>query len=240
MNLLSIGNSFSQDAHKWLHKLAEQNAIDLETVNLYIGGCSLEIHWNNVKSGLADYDLEQNGEEAQGKISILEALTMRKWDAITVQQVSQDSGRYETFEPYLSSLVSFVREKQPDAKLYFHQTWAYETDSGHFGFANYHHDQKEMFRCIQEASQKAARSVDAALIPAGSVIQSLRDTVPEFSYGNGGLSLCRDGFHLSWDYGRFAAAATWLRAVTGQKIKAGKFEEMCPALLEKILAAVNE
>ena len=53
MKVLSIGNSFSQDAHKWLHKLAENNGVDLETVNLYIGGCSLETHWKNAKENNA-------------------------------------------------------------------------------------------------------------------------------------------------------------------------------------------
>ena len=61
MKVLSIGNSFSQDAHKWLHKLAENNGVDLETVNLYIGGCSLGTHWKNAKENNADYEFELNG-----------------------------------------------------------------------------------------------------------------------------------------------------------------------------------
>jgi hypothetical protein len=104
---------------------------------------------------------------------------------------------------------------------------------------NYQHDQKKMYRCIQEASQKAALSMDAPLIPTGKIIQILRETVPEFQYQNGGLSLCRDGFHLSLDYGRFAAAATWLRTLTGEKIAVSEFEDFDPKLLEKILAVVN-
>ena len=50
MRILSIGNSFSQDAHKWLNKLASDNGIELENVNLYIGGCSLETQWYNFKN----------------------------------------------------------------------------------------------------------------------------------------------------------------------------------------------
>lgn len=37
MKILSIGNSFSQDAHKWLHKLAKVNGVEFEIANLYIG-----------------------------------------------------------------------------------------------------------------------------------------------------------------------------------------------------------
>lgn len=147
---------------------------------------------------------------------------------------------YETYEPYLSSLVSVVREAQPDAKLYFHQTWAYEIDANHGGFANYNNNQTEMYHRIKDTSEKAAKSICAELIPTGTVIQALRETVPEFDYKNGGLSLCRDGFHLSWDYDRFAAAATWLHTITGKKNNASYFEDFNPELLKKIIYAVNE
>lgn len=47
--ILSIGNSFSQDAQRYLHELAKSEGMDLQTVNLYIGGCSLERHFRNLK-----------------------------------------------------------------------------------------------------------------------------------------------------------------------------------------------
>ena len=68
----------------------------------------------------------------------------------------------------------------------------------------------------------------------------MRETVPEFDYQNGGLSLCRDGFHLSLDYGRYAAAATWLHIIIGEKINAADFEDFNPELLKKIIDVVNE
>ena len=240
MKILSIGNSFSQDAHKWLHKLAKVNGVEFETANLFIGGCSLETHWKNAQENNAHYDLEFNGGGSERKISIAEALELEKWDIITVQQVSSLSGMYETYEPYLSSLVSVVRKAQPDAKMYFHQTWAYEIDSVHGGFVNYNNNQAEMYHRIKDTSEKAAKSICAELIPTGTVIQALRETVPEFDYKNGGLSLCRDGFHLSWDYGRFAAAATWLHTITGKTMNASYFEDFNPELLKETNDVVNE
>ena len=239
MKICSIGNSFSQDAHKWLHKLAKVNGIDLKTANLYIGGCSLETHWKNAEKNNAYYSLELNGNAGTRNVSIEEALNLEKWDVITLQQVSQHSGIFETYEPYLSLLANMVKKIQPDAKLYFHQTWAYETDSNHEGFANYNNDQTEMYRCIKEACAKATQSINAELIPSGKVIQTLRETVAEFDYKNGGLSLCRDGFHLSLDYGRYAVAATWLHTIIGGKINATDFENFNPELLKKIIDVVN-
>ena len=240
MKICSIGNSFSQDAHKWLHKLAKENGIEAETVNLVIGGCSLQMHWNNVENNSASYGLEVNGNPAERMISMEEALKMDQWDIVTIQQVSWQSGMPQTYEPYLSRLAGLIRSLQPAAKLYFHQTWAYETDSGHDGFVLYRNDQAEMYRCIQNASNLAAQAIHAEMIPAGRVIQTLRETVPEFDYQNGGASLCRDGFHMSFDYGRFAVAATWLRTLTGVKVEAAEFEDFDPLLLKKILAVVND
>lgn len=239
MKILSIGNSFSTDAHKWLHKLALINGCEVEAHNLFIGGCSLEAHWKNFAENKPDYSLEINGNEGENLVSIADALAMDKWDVITFQQASHFSGMAESYEPYLSDLVAEVRQIQPQAKLYFHQTWAYETDSLHPGFADYNHSQQEMFERIVAASQKAAKAIGAEIIPVGTVIQQIRKTVPEFDYQNGGLSLCRDGFHLSFDYGRFAAAAVWLRTLTGKKIKCGAFEDFDTALLNKILEVVN-
>ncbi|MBQ8784018.1 MAG: DUF4886 domain-containing protein [Clostridia bacterium] len=239
MKLLSIGNSFSTDAHKWLHKLAKINGIKIETANLFIGGCSLETHWKNFTENSADYSLELNGNEGERMIGIPDALNMDKWDVITLQQASHFSGMEETYEPYLTSLADAVKEAQPQAKLYFHQTWAYETDSLHPGFADYNHSQQEMFERIVSASQKASKAIGAEIIPTGSVVQKLRETVPEFDYRNGGISLCRDGFHLSFDYGRFTAAAVWLKTLTGKKNQCDAFQDFDTALLNKILEVVN-
>lgn len=240
MKVLSIGNSFSQDAHRWLHKLALANGVDIRTVNLVIGGCSLETHWTNASQNNSYYDLERNGGTNKGKISINDALQMDEWDIITLQQVSGWSGIFETYEPYLSSLAELIRKVCPNAKLWFHQTWAYETDSTHCHFANYNNDQRQMFDSIASATKEAAKTINVGIIPAGRVIQSLREVVGEFDYKNGGLSLCRDGFHLSLDYGRYAVAATWLATLSGKPIKSEGFEDFDINLLNKINVVVNE
>ena len=97
-----------------------------------------------------------------------------------------------------------------------------------------------MYERINWATEQAAKTIEAELIPTGEVIQTLRETVPDFDYKRGGISLCRDGFHLSFDYGRFAAAATWLRTISGKKIKIKEFENFNTILLEKILDVVNK
>lgn len=237
MKLLSIGNSFSQDAHRYLHELAKHNGIDLETVNLFIGGCNLQRHCACLDSGEAAYDLELNGGEGVRRISLGDALRSDDFDLITVQQSSGDSGRPQTYFPYLEKLVSCCREKQPSARLLFHQTWAYETDSDHKAFIHYGRDQAEMYRRICDCTEMVKKVAGIPVIPAGAMIQTLRNTVPEFDYRKGGISLCRDGFHLSLDYGRLAAAYVWLGCITGENITLKGFGSFSEALTAKIQAA---
>ncbi len=239
MKVLSIGNSFSTDAHKFLHKLSKLNGFSIHTANLFIGGCSLETHWLNVKENNDYYDYEINGNEAERKISIAEALEADRWDVVTLQQASTYSGMFETYEPYLTELAKLVRKTNPQAKLYFHRTWSYETGSKHPGFSNYGCNSKKMYDCIEKASIKAAETIDADIIPVGTVIQHLREKAKEFDYENGGLSLCRDTFHLSNDYGRYAAGATWLKTLTGEKLTAKEFENMDFGLIKIITDSVN-
>ncbi|MBR6619734.1 MAG: DUF4886 domain-containing protein [Clostridia bacterium] len=239
MKVLSIGNSFSTDAHKFLHTLAALNGEDIYTANLFIGGCSLETHFTNVLGNNAYYDYEINGSEAQEKISIADALERNKWDIVTIQQASPYSGMYETYQPYLNNLAELVKSKLPEVKIYFHQTWAYEADSPHPGFANYSNSQQKMYDCIVYASQQACKAIDAKLIPTGTVIQTVRNGIKVFDYENGGTSLCRDGFHLSNDYGRYTAAATWLKSLTGKNIISDTFNNLNPNLIKAINDIVN-
>ena len=239
MKVLCIGNSFSQDSLKWLHLLAEKNGEEIETANLYIGGCTLEMHWNNVLQNKADYSYEINGNKGERNISVYEALTVDEWDVVTIQQASKHSGKPQTYFPYAENLARVIREKQPKAKLYFLQTWSYEKDAMLNSFLAYGRDQREMYRRIEDAAEMISKVLDVPLIYTGRVIQKLRENVTEFDYGNGGLSLNRDGFHLSLDYGRFTAAAVMFCTLTGKRIKSEGFLDFDPVLIKKITETVE-
>lgn len=215
MKLLSIGNSFSQDSHKWLSQIAQSGVADIYAANLYIGSCSLERHWNNFVSQAQDYDLEINGVFIR-KISVNEALQLEKWDVVTLQQASPQCGNYSTYQPYLTDLYEQVKKACPDAKIYIHQTWSYEIDCSLEAYDNYDRSQSVMDQRSIEAYRLASQDIGVPLIPCGDVIRYLRKNVPEFDYPGGGLSLNRDGFHLSLDYGRYAAGVTWYAFLTGK------------------------
>ncbi len=213
MKVLSIGNSFSQDGQRWLHQCAASVGVDLTCVNLNIGGCSLSTHWKNAQSGEEAYGYEVNGRHER-MAALVETLCEGGWDVITLQQVSGESGRPQSYLPELPLLAEVVRRECPDAALYIHQTWGYEYGSDHPDMVSYNCDDEEMFRRVRDCYAMAAKLVDAKLIPAGETVFRVR-RLPRFDVRQGGESLHRDGFHLSLVYGRYAAALTWLATLCG-------------------------
>ena len=105
MEILSIGNSFSQDAQKYLHRIAETNGERLKCVNLYIGGCSLRQHYLNMLDNAAKYEFEFNGEHTGLLVSISEALKSDNWDYVTLQQASRESFNFDNYVPYLTRFL---------------------------------------------------------------------------------------------------------------------------------------
>lgn len=241
ITILAIGNSFSQDATRYFKAVADSVGINIKIVNLYIGGCPLECHAQHVEDGEAAYVYQLNGEVTERYISLKEALMEENWDMVTIQQASGYSGLPESYEPYGSILLEYVRSFVPNAKIWFHETWAYETDSDHRHFAWYGNSQQTMFEKILAATELFAEKHGLGLIPCGRVIQMLRKTKP-FDYQNGGLSLCRDGFHMSLDYGRYALAAVWLEVLLGGNILESDFapEEADPDLIQHIRRQVHQ
>ena len=240
MNVLAIGNSYSSDGTRYLHQLAESCGESISIANLYIPGCSLHRHFINMHSEEAAYVYERNGVITERYISLQEALREEQWDIVTIQQASGFSGMPESYEPYGGELLALVKSHVPNAKLFFHMTWAYELDSDHPHFAHYENSQQQMYRGITHAAESYAKENGLGLIPAGHVIQTLR-TLPPFDYAAGGISLCRDGFHMSLDYGRYAVAAAWAEILLGGDVTEATFapEGTDPALTELIRSTAH-
>ena len=72
-----------------------------------------------------------------------------------------------------------------------------------------------MALAIKETYEKVSVKENLRIIRVGEAVQRLR-TKPSFDYKNGGVSLNRDGFHLSLNYGRLLAASVWCKFFTGE------------------------
>lgn len=210
MNVLSIGNSFSQDATRYLHQIAKSAGVDLTTVNLYIPGCPLDRHYRNMLSGAKAYDLQFNGQVTGFTVSLDEALLNREWDVITVQQQSVRSANYDTFCPYGQELVDYVRQCAPKARILLHQTWPVEDGSARLEAAGYT-SAKQMFEKIEANYNRFLADVEAdGLIPSGKVLMTLLDKGVE--------TVHRDGLHTTKGLGRYALGLMWFKKLTGKSI----------------------
>ncbi|NDW10714.1 DUF4886 domain-containing protein [Dysgonomonas sp. 520] len=218
IKILAIGNSFSEDAvENYLYEIGKADDVTLIIGNMYIGGCNLETHWNNANDNKASYEYRKivDGTKTNTKDTKLEtAIADEDWDYISFQQASPNSGQYNTYFPYLTNLLAYVKTKatNPNVKYAFHSTWAYQQNSTHSGFANYGKDQMTMYNAIVDASNRAATEVGISIvIPSGTAIQNARTSFV-------GDNLCRDGYHLDTNIGRFIAACTWYEKLTGKNI----------------------
>lgn len=215
MKVLAIGNSFSQDATRYLHQIARKGQVPMEVTNLYIGGCPLERHFRNMMADSRAYTLQYNGMSTGFSVSIKEALLNRSWDVVIVQQVSGQSFKEESYYPYINELTDYVRRCVPNAKIVVHQTWAYEQGSAKLESAGFA-DHKDMFVGLKNAYALAAEKIRAdGIIASGEMFQ--------YMLANGFEKVHRDTFHASYGAGRYALGLLWYRMLTGESVLENTF-----------------
>ena len=212
--ILAIGNSFSDDAMEHLAEiLVAEGYTDFVLGNLYIGGCTLDGHWIRIANGKADYDFRVNTGNgwSSTKQTILYGLEYTDWDVITIQQASGSSGIADTYT-YLQNIIDYVRVtlNNPDLKIYWHMTWAYQGNSTHSEFPKYDSNQMTMYNAILNTvkEQILTNVTIDGVIPNGTAIQNLRTSYL-------GDTVTRDGYHLSYDIGRYTAALMWYKMFWG-------------------------
>lgn len=219
MNILSIGNSFSEDAQRYLHSIARADGVYIDSFNLYIGGCPLSRHYQNTLSEKKDYVLEVNGNYTGFNVSLKEALLNRDWDVVTIQEVSHRAPYYDMYQPYLERLVEYVRLAVPKAKIVIHQTWAYEQGSYRLNKELKYNDYKDMLSDIVASYKKAAKDINADfIIPSGEIFGSMIE--------NGIEKIHRDTFHASFGLGRYTLGLAWYRFLTGNDITNNTFNDL--------------
>ena len=219
MKVLAIGNSFSEDGTKYLHQVAKAAGVDMKVVNLSIGGCPLRLHFANSMGDYRNYGMILNGMVSGFKVSIKEALLSDEWDVVTIQQVSQLSVNYDTFQPYLNYMAEYIRAHAPKAKLYLQQTWAYEEGSKRLCEELRYEKAEDMLKDIQTSYQQAAKEIHAdGIIPSGEVMYEM--------IKRGVEKVHRDTFHAKLGIGRYALGLTWYATLTGNDVMNNPFTDL--------------
>ena len=211
MRILSIGNSYSQDAQRYLHRLSVAAGEPISTVNLYIGGCSLERHSQNLQSGEKAYNYIYNGENTGMQVSLQDALEHCEYDVVTLQQASHYSTSYESYQPYLDELFAYVKKCQPNARVLIHETWAYEDQCQRMMDKLGYNSAERMYEELHRAYAQAAQHLGVEIIPGGTAMQ--------IAVRQGLTPIHRDTYHASLDYGRYLLSATWFMKLTGKRLE---------------------
>ncbi len=215
IKILSIGNSFSQDAQRYLNAIAKKEGVEVKNVNLYIGGCTLRTHYINMLNDKKAYSFAFKGEETGLKVSISEALSSDDWDIVTLQQASHLSGFENSYYPYLTEINDYVKKFCPHAKIYIHQTWVYSDLEAikKRGYESPEHMYDSLVKCYK----KAVKTIKAdGIIPSGEVMWKASQKGVE--------KVHRDGSHAALGIGRYMLALTWFKILCGGDVTNNSFD----------------
>ncbi len=218
IKVLSIGNSFSQDAQRYFFQIAKANGEEVKNVNLMVGGCTLKTHYINTLEDARAYWFEYKGEWVQLYASIKEALISDDWDYVTVQQASHKSFDYDSFSPYIEKLCEYIKIYAPKTKILIHNTWAYPDDN-----AKYHNleSSEDMYTRVKSAYERASKLIECdGIIPSGDAMIKAYRTNRDIVY--------RDTLHASLGFGRYMLGIVWFKYFFGEKeefIHINEFDE---------------
>ena len=217
VKILAIGNSFTVDAvEDYLAPIAHSVGRDVVIGYPYKGGTTLEQHMGYINSDNAIYNYRKieagkDVYESKGTVVMKTAIQDEDWDYVIIQTDHNYSGVYDHYFPYLTDLISYVKQNisNPNAKFIMYMTWAYDEGSSYSAFSLYNNDQTTMYNAIVDAAPRAAEEAGIdVIIPTGTAIQNCRTSYI-------GQNMNRDGYHLNYDHGRYVAGLSWAKTVLG-------------------------
>lgn len=220
LKVLTIGNSFANNATTFLEEIARAEGKSILIGRANLGGASFERHMKAVQAFDADpaskeanpypSNFTPERKESDKKYSLKGLLEAERWDLVTIQQVSNLSYQYETFEPFAGALIDYIRKYAPQAEILIHQTWAYRED--YPGFKG-ELTQEKMHQGLVDAYRNLAEKYNLRIIPVGTAFQLARKSdrwkfvfpEPGFDYQNpkqGVLPLQRGSLNKGWGWGK--------------------------------------
>lgn len=218
--VLSIGNSFAMDTMEHLANIALSLGVERVVLgDLYVGGCSIAMHHAHAMGDMPVYKYytnEGDGWRCTPEYKISDAVQGERWDVISIQHGSKDGSFYSDPVSYehLPALLAYVRGLAwSGARLAFNMTWVGEVGHPRPELDFYGGDQLLLYRLITEVTQSTVMPMaEISLVsPTGTAVQNARTScLPTVS---------RDGYHLTYDVGRYLAGLTFFGALTGADIR---------------------
>lgn len=184
VRLLTIGNSFAENALTYLPQIVEAAGHELVVGRANLGGCTLERHWKHAAQFEANPANKEGSPYHGGKRSLMDLLTKEEWDYVTIQQVSYKSHDLQTYQPFADNLYGYIRKYAPNAKIFVHQIWAYRIDDPRFKPRNEGvepHTHAVMYQQVRQAYHTLAGNLNLNIIPSGDAMYRA-DTDEKWGY----------------------------------------------------------
>ncbi len=217
IKLLSISNSYGKNALWELYDICKAEGVkEIDIAVMYIAGCSLDQHWENMQMGNAAYEVFRNNNgswTSTQNCTIDSLLAEGDWDVITTQNSSGLSGKTDGYKN-LNNVADYIKGKCPNSKLVWHLIWGYQSGSKWLTPNNYNGDEKFMYESIVNCTNDIVIPSGKfdSVAPVGTAIMNARTSKLK---NNVHLD---DGSHLSENFGYFVAAYTWYCHLTGQGV----------------------
>lgn len=224
LKLLCVGNSYAYNGVKVLHQIAKAHGVEEIVIGiLYIGGCTVDTHWEKAQSGEAAYKYYKNTTGTWDTIpnyTMIQGIQDEDWDIVTITQGSGHYGLKDKFTK-LVNLVDYIKENlsNPEAQFAYHMSWAFHPDCELERFTYFANDQSVMYQSILDVTQNVVlpSGVIDFILPSGTAIQNARTAL--------GNTFClEDHYHLN-SVGEYVAGYTWFASLTGQAIEELKYLE---------------
>jgi hypothetical protein len=183
VRLLTVGNSFSQNATKYLDQIVEAGGHTLIHHRCVIGGSGPDQHL--AKAALHEQDPDDKaGLYITGR-SLRQELLAEQWDIITIQQASIRSHDAANYRPAARDLYDYIKQYAPASEVVIHQTWAYRVDDPRFATPSDKpgepRTQQEMYDGLSAAYRTIAEELGVRRIPVGDAFYAA-DTDPVWGY----------------------------------------------------------
>lgn len=211
LNILSLGNSFTEDALSYFRELRKSLGFKAGKINIYgiyIGNASLEDYINVFESDEPVNNgrlIQYEGNPERWKPVTLRDVLSRHWDIITLQQRPVMAGDYSTYEPYLSKLIEYIHTSCPNDKVKLGWELEWGTSPMNDNDPGRSHWEKKVNAC----KEMLANTPDISfVIPIGTSFQNAR------MLGiNNERFLTRDNFHVCHGVGRYSLTCSWWETV---------------------------
>ena len=247
IKILGLGNSFMVNSAGfiddnitigYLHDILKAMGYEDITVGvLYIGGKSINYHAQNIKKGntVEKYYLDDKGKHTETKYySYLEAIKSKDWDYFIMQ--TYPSNVPDLYNDDIDYVVNLVKENSPKLPVFgWSMTWALQTGKPHphLTYAGYYPQKMYEGTVLSVLNKIKPRKDIPLIIPVGTAIQNLR-------HGILADNLNRDGYHLSYNNGEFAAALMWAKQITKRPIGKLNFKPSNYTYTDRQIEAIKE